>query len=306
MIKKSAIIALFCFGFLLFYSEPAMAHNCSGLQDCYQQSKLAALAAALIALLLSLLLDFSPIGYWKGLLEAITGRDILTGDKLAWWQRALNLVPGGKGARTAAKAVDEISDTAKAVNKVSDAAKVGEELGDAAKAAGKMEEAAKAVDKVGDVAKAESNAAKAVDEISDTAKAVNKVSDAAKVGEELGDTAKAESSAAKAVDEVGDAAKADKSLNDPYNVAKQGGKHSGLYNEYSKRPDSEIQRGIKKINKQISKHQNKIEDPKKSIPDFDKLDPRQQKALPDKWQRDINRQIEQKTILESILKERGL
>ncbi|NCR26919.1 MAG: hypothetical protein GPJ15_09745 [Microcystis aeruginosa G11-06] len=153
MIKKSSIIALFCFGFLLFYSEPAMAHNCSGLQDCYQQSKLAALAAALIALLLSLLLDFSPIGYWKGLLEAITGRDILTGDKLAWWQRALNLVPGGKGARTAAKAVDDVSDIAKAVNKVSDAAKVGEELGDTAKAAGKMGEAAKAVDEVGDAAK---------------------------------------------------------------------------------------------------------------------------------------------------------
>jgi hypothetical protein len=153
MIKKSSIIALFCFGFLLFYSEPAMAHNCSGLQDCYQQSKLAALAAALIALLLSLLLDFSPIGYWKGLLEAITGRDILTGDKLAWWQRALNLVPGGKGARTAAKAVDDVSDIAKAVNKVSDAAKVGEEIGDTAKAAGKMGEAAKAVDEVGDAAK---------------------------------------------------------------------------------------------------------------------------------------------------------
>ena len=95
-------------------------------------------------------------------------------------------------------------------------------------------------------------------------------------------------------------------MNDPYNVAKQGGKHSGFYNEYSKKPDSQIQKGIKNINKQISERQNKIEDPKKSIPDFDKLDPRQQKALPDKWQRDINRQIEQKTILESILKERGL
>ncbi len=169
--KKSTLVLLVFSVVLLFYSEPAIAHNCSGLQDCYQQSKLAALAAALIALLLSLLLDFSPIGYWKGLLEAITGRDILTGDKLAWWQRALNLVPGGKGARTAAKAVDDVSDIAKAVNKVSDAAKVGEEIGDTAKAAGKMGEAAKAVDEVGDAAKAESSAAKAVDEVSDVAKA---------------------------------------------------------------------------------------------------------------------------------------
>lgn len=125
---------------------------------------------------------------------------------------------------------------------------------------------------------------------------------AAKAVDEVGDTAKAESEATKAVNKADEVA----NVNDPYNVAKQGGKHSGFYNEYSKKPDSEIQRGIKNINKQISEHQNKIEDPKKSIPDFDKLDPRQQKALPDKWQRDINRQIEQKTILESILKERGL
>lgn len=179
--KKSTLVLLVFSLVLLFYSEPAMAHNCSGLQDCYQQSKLAALAAALIALLLSLLLDFSPIGYWKGLLEAITGRDILTGDKLAWWQRALNLVPGGKGARTAAKAVDKISDSAKAADKVSDAAKVGEEIGDSAKAAGKMEEKAKAVNEVGDVAKAESNAAKAE---SEAAKAVDEVSDVANISSE--------------------------------------------------------------------------------------------------------------------------
>jgi hypothetical protein len=248
--KKSTLVLLVFSVVLLFYSEPAMAHNCSGLQDCYQQSKLAALAAALIALLLSLLLDFSPIGYWKGLLEAITGRDILTGDKLAWWQRALNLVPGGKGARTAAKAVDEISDTAKA--------------------AGKMEERAKAVNEVGDAAKAESNVAKA-----------------------KGETAKA-------VDEVDDVT----NVNDPYNIAKQGGKHSGFYNEYAKKPDSQIRKGIESINKQISEHQKKIEAPQKFISDFDNLDPRQQKALPDKWQSDINRQNEQKTILEGLLKER--
>jgi ribosomal protein S18 len=281
--KKSALVVLVFSVVLLFYSEPAMAHNCSGLQDCYQQSKLAALAAALIALLLSLLLDFSPIGYWKGLLEAITGRDILTGDKLAWWQRALNLVPGGKGARTAAKAVDDVSDIAKAVNKVSDAAKVGEELGDTAKAAGKVSDAAKTVDKASDV----------------TSKFEPKIE---KQLDKRGWTNKAESEATKAVNKADEVA----NVNDPYNVAKQGGKHSGFYDEYSKRPDSQIQKGIESINKQISEHQNKIEDPQKFISDFDKLDPRQQKALPDKWQRDINRQIEQKTILEGILKERRL
>ena len=36
--------------------------------------------------------------------------------------------------------------------------------------------------------------------------------------------------AAKAVDEVDDVT----NVNDPYNIAKQGGKHSGFYNEYAK------------------------------------------------------------------------
>ena len=67
--------------------------------------------------------------------------------------------------------------------------------------------------------------------------------------------------ATKAVDEVDGVT----NMNDPYNIAKQGGKHSGFYDEYSKKPDSQIQKGIESINKQISEHQNKIEDPKKSI-----------------------------------------
>ena len=108
--------------------------------------------------------------------------------------------------------------------------------------------------------------------------------------------------ATKAVDEVDDVT----TVNDPYNIAKQGGKHSGFYNEYAKKPDSQIRKGIESINKQISEHQNKIEDPKKFISDFDSLDIRRQKALPRIWQSDINRQIEQKTILEGILKERRL
>ena len=108
--------------------------------------------------------------------------------------------------------------------------------------------------------------------------------------------------ATKAVDEVDDVT----NVNDPYNIAKQVGKHSGFYNEYAKKTDSQIRKGIESINKQISEHQKKIEAPQKFIPDFDNLDPRQQKALPDKWQSDINRQSEQKTILEGLLKERGL
>ncbi|MFM7713576.1 MAG: hypothetical protein ACKO7A_12945 [Microcystis sp.] len=121
----------------------------------------------------------------------------------------------------------------------------------------------------------------------------------------MSDTAKAESEANKTVDQV-DNVDDVANVNDPYNIAKQGGKHSGFYDEYAKKPDSQIRKGIESINKHISEHHKKIEDLQKFISDFDNLDPRQQKALPDKWQRDINRQNEQKTILEGILKERGL
>jgi hypothetical protein len=93
-------------------------------------------------------------------------------------------------------------------------------------------------------------------------------------------------------------------VNEAYNIAKQGGKHSGFYNEYIKRSNSEIQKGIDSINRQILEHQDKIQNPKKYISNFDNLDPRQQKALPKKWESDIKRQTEQKNILEGILKER--
>ncbi len=53
--------------------------------------------------------------------------------------------------------------------------------------------------------------------------------------------------ATKAVDEVSDVT----NVNDPYNIAKQGGKHSGFYNEYAKKSDSQIRKGIESINKQI-------------------------------------------------------
>jgi hypothetical protein len=54
-------------------------------------------------------------------------------------------------------------------------------------------------------------------------------------------------------------------MNDAYNVAKRGGKHSGFYNEYVKKPDSQIQKGIESINKRISEHQDKIRNPQKYI-----------------------------------------
>ena len=94
---------------------------------------------------------------------------------------------------------------------------------------------------------------------------------------------------------------------DIYTIAKNGGKHSGWYNQYKDKAENEIRRGIRSIEKLIQEHQDKIVNPRKYIPDFDSLILQEQVALIERtWPRDIQRQEEQKMILEGILKERGL
>ncbi|MCM2989749.1 T7SS effector LXG polymorphic toxin [Bacillus safensis] len=97
--------------------------------------------------------------------------------------------------------------------------------------------------------------------------------------------------------------KADTSINGAYDVAKSGGKHSGFYKQYIDKSPDQIKKGINSIDKQIAEHRDKIKNPEKHIPNFRNLDPRQQEALINKkWPSDIQRQIEQKQILEGILK----
>jgi Pre-toxin TG len=83
--------------------EPAAADNCGTPSDCFGSAgsfNLAALGLLLLASL-SLLLDVLPVvGTAKGVAEAVTGRDLLTGQELSWWERALGVVPvvGGVAA----------------------------------------------------------------------------------------------------------------------------------------------------------------------------------------------------------------
>ncbi len=91
-----------------------------------------------------------------------------------------------------------------------------------------------------------------------------------------------------------------------FETAKQGGKHSGFYDQYIRKSNDEIHKGIQSIGKQIAEHQSKIRNPEQSIPNFKDLDYRQQDALINKkWPSDIKRQIEQKEILEEILRDRN-
>ncbi|MBX9246484.1 pre-toxin TG domain-containing protein [Actinotalea ferrariae] len=84
-------------------AQPAAADNCSVFTDCFGVANSAIEAAFGLSLLavLSMVLDFVPVvGTVKGVVEAITGRDLLTGQELAAWERALGVLPllGGLGA----------------------------------------------------------------------------------------------------------------------------------------------------------------------------------------------------------------
>ncbi len=105
----------------------AFADNCGSLSDCYSSLRagLAAIAGVgTLAALVSLGLDFSPLGPIKGIVEAITGKDMITQKELEWWQRALGVLPvlGAAGVLGAMiKGADELGDFGKFAKYVTNA-----------------------------------------------------------------------------------------------------------------------------------------------------------------------------------------
>ncbi|MEV4417451.1 pre-toxin TG domain-containing protein [Catellatospora sp. NPDC049609] len=134
----------------------AYADNCGSMSDCYYTAR-AALAAlvglsVLFGVLLSVGLDFVPgVGTVKGVIEAITGKDLITGQELAWWERLLGIVPviGGAAGVAAAiakggRAIDDIADVGRAADRIGDAAEAARDAERAAEAARDAERAAEA------------------------------------------------------------------------------------------------------------------------------------------------------------------
>lgn len=141
----------------------AFADNCGSLSDCYNTLR-AALAAAvgvgLFAAFLSLGLDFIPgVGTAKGIIEAITGRDLITGQELTWWERVLGIVPvagavvgGAAGLSRAARHVDDAGDIARTADRASDVTRATDKTADAADAGGDVSRTGRAADTADDAA----------------------------------------------------------------------------------------------------------------------------------------------------------
>jgi hypothetical protein len=76
--------------YMMVTAEPAAADNCGSFSDCFFTADGA--QWALLGTFISLLLDFTPVvGTGKGFIEAITGRDLITGQELEPWERALGI-----------------------------------------------------------------------------------------------------------------------------------------------------------------------------------------------------------------------
>ena len=74
---------------------------------------------------------------------------------------------------------------------------------------------------------------------------------------------------------------------------------------YGEKPAKEIQKGIKSLEKQITVlHKDKIANPSKHCPDWDKMDPRRQNALINKrWPAETQCYTEERDVLQTILEQ---
>jgi len=76
--------------------------------------------------MLSIGLDFVPgVGTIKGIVEAITGRDIITRQERGWWERVLGIIPVSSmvvGAIAVSKIAGVAPDSARGADKLGDVA----------------------------------------------------------------------------------------------------------------------------------------------------------------------------------------
>jgi|GEM_PF-2744221 len=154
LLRGLAVVTLLTSTFLLalmLWPGQAFADNCSEFTDCFGQSGAASEATLGLMLLsmFSIALDFVPVvGDIKGLAEAVTGRDLLTGEELAGWERVagvIGVIPGADVLRL----IGRLGDGA---DVAVDMARHGDEFADFARHAGEGTGVGRGVDDLGRLA----------------------------------------------------------------------------------------------------------------------------------------------------------
>jgi|GEM_PF-5161965 len=124
--KKYLLTSLAAGTAVLLFPDSVSADNCSAFFDCFDTAAAAAAAAAaagILAAIISTALDFTPgVGTAKGIVEGAVGYD-MTGEKLSDWDRAMGVVPMGRGLSKALKLAGKMAKTAKNVQRLEKAAK---------------------------------------------------------------------------------------------------------------------------------------------------------------------------------------
>lgn len=129
-----AVVAM-AVGVLALLAAPAAADNCGTPADCFTTARAAvatAVGVGVFGAIVSIGLDLSPVGTVKGIYEAFTGRDAITGEELGTFERFMGAVPGVGGLLGTAAAATRFAGR---VDALGDAARAGDTVGDAARAA---------------------------------------------------------------------------------------------------------------------------------------------------------------------------
>ncbi|MDQ0087464.1 RHS repeat-associated protein [Paenibacillus anaericanus] len=139
---------------------------------------------------ISMGLDFVPfVGNAKGIIEAVIGRDLITGEKLALWERGLAVLgPLGKGIRgstTLLGFADEAVAGVAAMVHISAVARVGDKAADAVKAGEHIVDVARIGDKAADAVKAGERVADVVHDVKAAERTVDAVNSGTKAAEEI-------------------------------------------------------------------------------------------------------------------------
>lgn len=137
-IRRGLITVLLATAFVVIPSI-ALADNCGSFSDCYDTARAAAAAATALTIagiILSTALDLSPVGPIKAGIQAYTGRDLITNEKVNRWEQAAGVIPLGSILKVGSKAALHFAKDTARVARIME--KTGEAVGGARRTAAQV------------------------------------------------------------------------------------------------------------------------------------------------------------------------